>query len=97
MPTRIRASGRRALARVTDKSDPREAAGIDDSKPGVVVCVSGSLAHIYFTGHPEPLMLEDVMAEYPGLVDELVNHPGIGFVAARLRSGEAVALALELV
>ncbi len=84
--------GRRALARLTDQSDPHDTAGIDGTKPGVVVCVSGSLAHIYFTGHDEPLMLEDIMATYPGLVDELVNHPGIGFVAASRRFGDAVAL-----
>ena len=84
--------GRRALARMTDQVDPRYTTGIDQSKPGVVVCVSGSLAHIYFTGHDEPLMLEDIMANYPGLVDELVNHPGVGFVAASRRFGDAVAL-----
>jgi uncharacterized membrane protein YvlD (DUF360 family) len=84
--------GRRALARLTDTDDPRDTAGVDASKPGVVVCVSGCLAHIYFTGHDEPLMLEDIMATYPGLVDELVNHPGVGFVAASRRFGDAVAL-----
>jgi len=84
--------GRRALARVTEETDSHEAAGVDETKPGVVVCVSGSLAHIYFTGHREPLMLEDIMATYPGLVDELVNHPGVGFVAACRRFGDAVAL-----
>ena len=87
--------GRRALARVTDAADPRDTAGVDKTKPGVVVCVSGSLAHIYFTGHEEPLMLEDIMATYPGLVDELVHHPGIGFVAAGRRFGDAVALCVD--
>jgi len=84
--------GRRALARVADASDPRDQPRADGSQPGVVVCVSGSLAHIYFTGHDEPLMLEDIMATYPGLVDELVNHPGVGFVAAGRRFGDAVVL-----
>ncbi|MEN8008477.1 MAG: phage holin family protein [Candidatus Krumholzibacteriota bacterium] len=87
--------GRRALARVTEKTDPADAPRVDETKPGVVVCVSGSLAHIYFTGHAEPLMLEDIMATYPGLVDELVNHPGIGFVAASRRFGDAVALCVD--
>ena len=87
--------GRRALARVTDAGDPRDTAGVDQTLPGVVVCVSGSLAHIYFTGHEEPMMLEDIMATYPGLVDELVHHPGIGFVAAGRRFGDAVALCVD--
>jgi uncharacterized membrane protein YvlD (DUF360 family) len=87
--------GRRALAKVTDQSDSGIAQGVDRTKPGVVVCVSGSLAHIYFTGHEEPMMLEDIIATYPGLVDELVHHPGVGFVAASRRFGDAVALCVD--
>ena len=87
--------GRRVLARVTEGTDPVDVAGTGETKPGIVVCVSGSLAHIYFTDHAEPLMLEDIMATYPGLVDELVNHPGVGFVAASRRFGDAVALCVD--
>jgi uncharacterized membrane protein YvlD (DUF360 family) len=87
--------GRRALAKVADSGDSGDTAGVDQTRPGVVVCVSGSLAHIYFTGHEEPMMLEDIMATYPGLVDELVHHPGIGFVAAGRRFGDAVALCVD--
>ena len=43
--------------------------------------MSGSLAHIYFTGHDRPLHLEEICALYPGLVESLARHPGIGFVA----------------
>ena len=60
--------------------------------PGVVVCVSGSLAHIYFTGHRAALHLEEICTLYPGLVDELAQHPGIGFVAASRQYGDAVAI-----
>ena len=87
--------GRRVLARVTGDADPVDSAEVGETKPEVVVCVSGSLAHIYFTDHAEPLMLEDIMATYPGLVDELVNHPGVGFVAASRRFGDAVALCVD--
>lgn len=80
---------RRALARIAPAhaGEPDEAAGAR-----VVVCVSGSLAHIYFTGSRDPLALEDVIALYPGLVEALARHPGIGFVAARRRFGDAVAI-----
>ncbi len=84
--------GRRALARVTDEGPQVPAVGADTTEPGIVVCVSGSLAHIYFTGHEQPLMLEDIMDLYPGLVDDLVHHPGVGLVAASRRFGDAVAL-----
>lgn len=80
---------RRALTRLAHgrPGEPEETGGAP-----VVVCVSGSLAHIYFTGNREPQHLEDVIALYPGLVESLARHPGIGFVAARRRFGDAVAI-----
>jgi len=79
---------RRALASIAR----REPGGDTHERARVVVCVSGSLAHITFTGSREPLALEDVIALYPGLVEKLAKHPGIGFVAARRRFGDAVAI-----
>jgi len=61
-------------------------------KEHVVVCVSGSLAHVYFSGHDEPLHLEDIIALYPGLIEALARHPGVGFVAVSRRFGDAVAI-----
>lgn len=57
---------------------------------GVKACVSGCLAHIYFTGHPAALTLTQIHAAYPGLVEGLASHPGIGFVVARQDDGQAV-------
>ena len=82
---------RNTLARLT-RGRPR---GEDTGQARAVVCVSGSLAHIYFTGNDEPLCLEDVIALYPGLVEQLARHPGIGFVAARRRFGDAVAICAD--
>jgi len=81
--------GRRALARLAPEAETDAAMG---RVPGVEVCVSGSLAHIYFTGHPEPLHLEEIFIRFPGLVESLARHPGIGFVAACRRYGDAVAI-----
>jgi uncharacterized membrane protein YvlD (DUF360 family) len=81
--------GRRALAAVTRED---EVAGDSDEAPGVAVCVSGSLAHVYFTGHRNSLQLEDIVARYPGFIEAVARHPGIGFVAASRRFGDAVAL-----
>ncbi len=58
----------------------------------MVVCVSGSLAHIYFTGHDQPLQLEEICTLFPGIVEDLSRHPGIGFVAASRQFGDAVAI-----
>jgi uncharacterized membrane protein YvlD (DUF360 family) len=84
--------GRRALAHMTRESRSLRGRRFEGEGPDIVVCESGSLAHIYFTGHAKPLMLEDVVALYPGFIEELARHPGIGFVAASRRFGDAVAI-----
>lgn len=81
--------GRRALARITAKE---QGAPEEQNVPGIEVCVSGSLAHIYFTGHDRPLTLEEIVALFPGFIKELTAHPGIGFVAASREFGDAVAM-----
>jgi uncharacterized membrane protein YvlD (DUF360 family) len=63
--------------------------------PEIAVCVSGCLAHLYVEGVPEKLPLEELRERLPGLVAALAAHPGVGFVAARLTSGEAVAMGAD--
>jgi uncharacterized membrane protein YvlD (DUF360 family) len=46
----------------------------------IIVCPSGNLANVYFLQHLGKASLTELNAEQPGLVDALVNHPGIGFV-----------------
>lgn len=58
----------------------------------IVVCVSGNLALVYFTAATRPLSLEAIRLAYPGLVEGLLTHPGIGLVLARTEAGEPVAL-----
>ena len=83
---------RQALARMARG----ETGGVDvGEQDEVVVCVSGSLAHVYFTGHDESLHLEDIVSLYPGFIEALARHPGIGFVAASRRFGDAVAICEE--
>ena len=82
--------GRQTLAHIVP--DDQAGTGTEDGESQVVVCVSGSLAHIYFTGHDQPLQLEDIINLYPGIVEELSRHPGIGFVAASRQFGDVVAI-----
>ncbi len=52
-------------------------------KADTIVCASGNLALIYFKKSRERMTLEDIDAAFPGLIDILSNHPGIGFVMVR--------------
>jgi uncharacterized membrane protein YvlD (DUF360 family) len=46
----------------------------------IVVCASGNLAHVYFTAHPGKVGVDELGRAYPGLVDALAAHPGVGWV-----------------
>lgn len=81
--------GRRALRRITPPYEDLEDV---PEEPRAVVCVSGSLAHVYFTGHGQALTLEEIRTLFPGLVEALANHEGLGLVAARRVDGPPVAL-----
>ncbi len=62
------------------------------ARADVVVCTSGNLAHLYFTGHPARLTSEQLAALAPGLITGLRTHPGIGFVVVIPAGGEPLAL-----
>ena len=51
---------------------------------------SGSLGHIYFAQVPERLSLEQLAIAYPGLIEALVAHEGIGLVMVRSETRGAI-------
>jgi uncharacterized membrane protein YvlD (DUF360 family) len=61
----------------------------------LIVCASGNLANAYFPVEEGRLTLEAIEAHYPGLVQGLVAHPGIGFLMARSASLGAVAIGAQ--
>jgi uncharacterized membrane protein YvlD (DUF360 family) len=60
--------------------------------PDVVVCSSGSLAHVYFTSRLDRMTDAAIEARYPGLIDGLARHPGIGVTMVRSIDGHALAI-----
>jgi uncharacterized membrane protein YvlD (DUF360 family) len=58
----------------------------------VVMTSSGSLGHIYFAQVPDQLSLEQITVAYPGLIEALVAHEGIGFVLLRSETRGAIVL-----
>ena len=59
------------------KVNPEESAASVE----LIVLGSGNLGLVYVPG-PERLSLEEIERRWPALVPGLVQHPGIGFVAA---------------
>jgi uncharacterized membrane protein YvlD (DUF360 family) len=85
------ARGRRTLAAIAPgpESGPPVTVAVEAK---AVVCPSGCLAHIYFTGHDRALPLEEILERYPGFIESLVRSAGVGFVAAARQFGDAVAI-----
>jgi uncharacterized membrane protein YvlD (DUF360 family) len=55
----------------------------EQAKSEVVVCSSGNMGLVYFTGTERRLTLEDLTVRYPRLISVLVSHPGIGFILVK--------------
>lgn len=53
---------------------------------------SGNLAQVYFDLYPRKINLTELGEVYPGMVDALVNHEGIGLVCGYEEDGTPVAL-----
>jgi hypothetical protein len=81
------------LSRNESEPHPGEAAAVHLARHDVVVCASGNLALVYFTRVPSRLTSEAIDRAYPGLLDKLVRHDGIGFVlVASEKAGGPVVL-----
>lgn len=61
-------------------------------RPELVVVGSGNLGGVWFAREPGRLTLEEIEDRWPGLVQGLAVHPGIGFVVVETRRDGPVAL-----
>jgi uncharacterized membrane protein YvlD (DUF360 family) len=78
----------RALQRGAEQRAPDEI----DPAAEVTVCGSGNLAQVYFDLYPRKITLNELNAAFPGLVDALVAHEGVGFVVGYADDGTPLAL-----
>lgn len=62
------------------------------SDDGVVVLASGNVGLVSFVEVQGRATREWVNARYPGLVDALIGHPGIGFVLVSTEKGTSIVL-----
>ena len=70
-----------------------------DQQPGtqevdptnVTLSDSGNMALLYFDLYPRKITLNELNVAYPGMVDNLVQHEGVGFVVAYEDDGTPVA------
>jgi len=73
---------------------PLQAGLSENSDSPILAVYSSSLANVYFTREPERLDISDIERIAPGLLQSVVQHPGVGIVVGR-ESGRTVALSRE--
>jgi hypothetical protein len=76
----------------TPGSDKSPTPAPDAGTPELVVIASGNLGMIYFAREPGRLTAEEIERLYPHLLEQLVAHPGIGFVVVRTANQGSVVL-----
>jgi hypothetical protein len=74
-------------SRLADSRGAPVAAPTDAQVANVVVCASGNLGLVYFTAVKERMDREEIEREFPGLIQALIDHPGIGVVVLRSDEG----------
>ena len=90
-----RAAARRGKKFLDQGAKGREEAEGDgdvDHEAQVTAYGSGNLAQVYFDLYPRKINLSELNEAYPGMVDALVAHEGIGIVCGYEDDGTPVAL-----
>ncbi len=82
--------GQQLADRISEEDKARIAAETTDAE--VTAYGSGNLAQVYFNLFDRKIKLNELHAAYPGLVDALVNHEGIGLVCGYADDGTPIAM-----
>jgi len=77
----------RRASRVLDSRGAPDASPADAEVSDVVMCASGNLGLVYLTALPGQATKEAIAARYPSLIETLVRHPGVEFIAVRSAHG----------
>ncbi len=79
---------RRALERISSRigEESSKSTGEED----IIICSTGSLAHVYFAEYAGRLTVEDILRIHPELIESVSSHPGIGFVMLRNSDNEVL-------
>jgi uncharacterized membrane protein YvlD (DUF360 family) len=86
---RVMRQTNRVLAKSTEQQDLQDA---QIATSEVIVCGSGNLAQVYFDLFPRRATLLQLQTAYPGMVEALVAHEGVGFVVVYTTDFSPVAL-----
>ncbi len=90
------AAGQAIVKRAGKYADQATAAQLAEGElttpVSITVCGSGNLGQIYFDLYPRRIKQNELDTAYPGLVEALVQHEGIGVVVVADENGVPIAL-----
>jgi uncharacterized membrane protein YvlD (DUF360 family) len=66
--------------KLAKKGAEADAKGISEEQAAVTAYGSGNAAQVYFSLYPRKIKLSELEAAYPGMIDALVQHEGLGMV-----------------
>ena len=90
---RLVKQGQEFTERTSAEDKARIAAAVTEAD--VTAYGSGNLAQVYFNLFDRKITLTELRAAYPGMVEALVSHEGIGLVCGYLDDGTPVAIGKE--
>ncbi len=90
----------RAVAKQGQKLAEQGADVVDEQvaqseKASVTAYGSGNAAQVYFDLHPRKIKLSELSAAYPGMVEAIIQHEGIGMLLGYEEDGTVLALGKE--
>lgn len=94
----LKSSGPDALSRkagqvlgnaVSDKEVEEAVKSAENEANDILVLASGNLVNTYFSLSDNRMTLEEIEAAYPGMITEMISHPGVGLILVHTAEGAA--------
>ena len=72
---------------VADKDVEEAVKSAENEANDILVLASGNLVNAYFSVSDKRMTYDEITAAYPGMVEEMINHPGIGLILVHTDEG----------
>jgi uncharacterized membrane protein YvlD (DUF360 family) len=69
--------------------------GVPEARPDLIAIASGNLGLVYFPQMPGRVTIEQLSTTYPGLIDALAAHPGIGAILIKSEQHGSIVVGRE--
>ncbi len=90
-PNALTRKAAEALGNAVTDNEVEEAVKSAENEPNdILVLASGNLVNAYFSVSDKRMTYEKIEAAYPGMVNEMIKHPGVGLILVHTDDGPIV-------